>query len=255
MKDKIIYFSGTGNTKLLAEKLGELLNVEAHSIEEKIDWMSYLTNSRRLIILYPVYFSVPPMILREFFDHYAVALENKEMICIVSQMCYSGDGARVVEDFLPSSAKLIDTHHINMPNNIPNIPFVPLATSGGIRRKVSRGLRKLTKIADGIKKENFKRRHTSKFSILLGQSQRNGGLKSEKSKKSSVRVNDDCISCGLCVRICPTNNFVMENKAVPLGECTLCLRCENKCPAKAITVIIDRPVKRVYPGPGQSVRR
>ena len=51
-----------------------------------------------------------------------------------------------------------------MPNNIPNIPFVPLATSGGIRRKVSRGLRKLTKIADGIKKN--KQRHTSKFSFF-----------------------------------------------------------------------------------------
>ena len=94
--------------------------------------MSYLTNSRRLNhFVSRLFWCHNDSII---FDHYAVALENKEMICIVSQMCYSETVPGWLRIF-PSSAKLIDTHHINMPNNY-NIPFVPLATSGRMRRKV-----------------------------------------------------------------------------------------------------------------------
>lgn len=250
MDDAILYFSGTGNTQLLAEELGKELNLQAHSIEEAIDWTTYLNEAERIIVLYPVYFSVPPMILREFIDRHRACFEHKDIICIASQMCYSGDGARVIEDFLPDSAHLIDTHHVNMPNNIPNIPFVPLASPRGNQRKTARALKQLRKIATNLQKGNFKRRHCSKLAIKLGEVQRVGGLKSEKSKKDAVRVSDACIRCGLCVHICPAQNFTLEKtKAVPHGNCTLCLRCENKCPVKAIRVLIDRPVKTQYLGP------
>lgn len=249
MEFGIIYFSGTGNTKLIAEQLGKTLKTEVHSIEEKLDWPAFLTTADRLIVLYPVYFSVPPMLLRQFISDHASCFENKEVISVVTQMCYSGDGARVLEDFMPKTARLIDTHHINMPNNIPNIPGVPIASKGGNRRKVARGLRKAERIALGIQAGQFKRRHCSGFSIKLGEVQRKGGLKSEQGKRSSVKVTETCIKCGYCVRKCPTQNFVMEDRAVPQGKCILCLRCENKCPAKAITVIMDRPLKRQYPGP------
>ncbi len=250
MADAIVYFSGTGNTQLLAEELGRELDLEAHSIEDDIDWAAYLREAPRIVILYPVYFSVPPMILREFIDRHRALFDDKEIISIASQMCYSGDGARVIEDFLPDSARLIDTHHVNMPNNIPNIPFVPLASKGGNKRKTARALKQLRKIAAGIREGDYKRRHSSGFAIKLGEVQRVGGLQSEAAKKDSVRVSDACIGCGLCVRLCPTDNFTLEgNKAVPHGNCTLCLRCENKCPVRAIRVILDKPVKTQYPGP------
>lgn len=250
MSTAILYFSGTGNTALLAQHLAQSLNCPLHSMEDKTDWPEFFAAADPLIILYPVYFSVPPLIFRQFLQEHAGELANKRVISIVSQMCYSGDGARVLEDFLPASAKLIDTHHINMPNNIPNIPFVPLASAGGNRRKVARALRKLERIAAGIQAGRFKRRHCSAFSIKLGEVQRVGGLKNEAAKKDKVWVSEACIRCGLCVRVCPTHNFQMSpRKAEPQGNCTLCLRCENKCPTKAISVILDRPLQRQYPGP------
>lgn len=199
--------------------------------------------------MYPVHYSVPPMFMREFLDEYQEAFAGKEIISAVSQMFYSGDGARTVEDFLPDTCKLIDAWHINMPNNIPNIPGVPIAPKGGIKRKVKRALRKTDKMAAAIKNEDFAKRHCSRFAVKIGESQRPAGMRSEQSKRSKVWVSDECISCGLCVRICPTRNFTMQKKAVPQGRCTLCLRCENRCPAKAITVLFERPVKRAYPGP------
>lgn len=249
----IIYFSGTGNTKLLAEHMAGLLGAEIHSIEEKLDWHDFLGSLRRVILFYPVHYSVPPMIMRDFLAQHARNFEYKEIISIVSQMIFSGDGARAVKDFLPESARVIDTHHVNMPNNIPNIPFVPVSTVGGNRRKTDRALRKIERMAAKIKAGQFKRRHVSKFSLKLGEIQRVGGLESEISKKDKVWVAPSCIGCGLCERICPTQNFLMHGKkAVPQGSCSLCMRCENRCPTKSIRVLLNKPVKRVYPGPKPS---
>lgn len=251
----IVYFSGSGNTALLAKHLANRLEAPVYSIEEDIPWAEDLAKASAIILMYPIHYSVPPMLFRQFLERHAALFENREIISIVSQMCYSGDGARAVEDFLPESARLIDTHHLNMPNNISNIPFVPVASDAGNRRKVGRALRKLNRIADDIRKGRFKRRHVSRLSVWMGEVQRKGGLKSEKEKRKNVWVTDDCIRCGLCAKVCPTGNFVIEDKAVPQGNCTLCTRCENKCPKNAISVIFNKPVKTKYKGPLKPQKR
>lgn len=245
----IIYFSGTGNTKVLAEELGKNLNIKPVSIEENIDFEKFLDKLDRIVIMYPIYFSVPPIILRDFIKKYEKYFENKEIISIASQMIYSGDGGRVIEDFLPESSKLVDINHINMPNNIPNVPLLPVSPDFGNKNKTRKGLLKIKYIGNNIKNGIHRRRHSSNLAIKMGEFQRVGGLKNEKEKQKKVFVNNNCISCGICEKVCPVNNFHIEEKAVPEGHCVLCLRCENKCPTKSIHVLIDKDFKRQYKGP------
>lgn len=245
----IIYFSGTGNSRLAALHLAGLLGVPARSIEEEIDWSDFVRQAERLIFVYPVHYAVPPMIMRAFLHKHEQLWAGKEIISLATQMIVSGDGARVIEDFLPAGAKLIDTQHLNMPNNIANIPFVPVTSDAGNYRKTGRAMRKLERIAGKLARGKFKRRHCSVLARKIGALQRPAGLRSEGRKKSAVWVSEACIGCGLCVRICPTHNFVLEESAAPQGDCTLCMRCCNKCPAKAITVLLNKPLKTPYPGP------
>lgn len=249
MKTTILYFSGTGNTELIARRLSGKLSVPVHSIEEKCDFHQVISEAERIILLYPIHYAVPPMFMRDFLSKHFPAFEHKEIISIATQMIVSGDGARVVEEYLPESARLIDIHQINMPNNISNMPMIPVTPDWGNRRKVRRALRKADRIAKNILAGRFKRRHASRFAIWLGNTQRPAGLRSEQSKKGNVWVTDACIRCGICVRTCPTGNFRMEKKAVPQGDCTFCTRCENRCPVNAISVLLNRPVKKKYKGP------
>ena len=48
-------------------------------------------------------------------------------------------------------------------------------------------------------------------------------------------VSADCIGCGLCARECPRNNIVLENgHPVWQGRCMHCMACISHCPVRAI---------------------
>lgn len=49
------------------------------------------------------------------------------------------------------------------------------------------------------------------------------------------RTDDDCSSCGLCAKVCPTNSVVMRNNSPKWkSTCEQCMRCVNMCPQEAI---------------------
>lgn len=61
-------------------------------------------------------------------------------------------------------------------------------------------------------------------------------IKSQKNTKK-FKVNKDCVSCGLCSKVCSLNTIEMNN-GVPKWsnkECSCCLACINRCPRKAIS--------------------
>ncbi len=48
-------------------------------------------------------------------------------------------------------------------------------------------------------------------------------------------ISDDCISCGVCSRVCPKKNITMENsRPVFLHNCSCCMACVSFCPKKAV---------------------
>lgn len=54
-------------------------------------------------------------------------------------------------------------------------------------------------------------------------------------KDKPFTVSDNCTSCGLCTRLCPLNNIILKDgKPVWGGQCTHCMACICRCPAEAI---------------------
>jgi ferredoxin len=54
-----------------------------------------------------------------------------------------------------------------------------------------------------------------------------------------------CISCGICVKVCPYNAPKVENflSTIDVGKCKVCGLCTRKCPTKAITDFIPKRPK------------
>lgn len=53
-----------------------------------------------------------------------------------------------------------------------------------------------------------------------------------------------CVSCGLCMKICPLKNITADENGRPLWgrHCLLCLYCEMKCPTDAIVSPVSWPL-------------
>jgi 2-oxoglutarate ferredoxin oxidoreductase subunit delta len=59
-------------------------------------------------------------------------------------------------------------------------------------------------------------------------------------KKGIVHINHNrCKVCGICVNICPVQNYVIkEQKLKELGKCIACRQCERYCPDMALIIDI-----------------
>lgn len=57
----------------------------------------------------------------------------------------------------------------------------------------------------------------------------------KKDTALSYTVNDDCIRCGICAKVCPANNITVTENGVQFSDhCEVCYACLHNCPQHAI---------------------
>lgn len=246
----MLYFSGTGNSKYIAETFCTGMNALCHSIEDKTEFNLLIEENEVIGFCFPTYGSRVPRIMREFVLSHINILKGKKLIIFCTQLMFSGDGARVLTDLLPKGhTEVIYAEHFNMPNNICNFPLFKVTNGEENRKYLSVADRKLKKVCYNIKKGIVRKRGFNFFSRCLGLIQGASFPSIEAKSKSSARTDGDCNGCGICVKICPMNNLELVNKEVKQKDnCTLCYRCVNACPQKAITAFIHKKPVKQYKG-------
>ena len=124
----MLYFSGTGNSKYIAELFCNVINThlsqsasaglpsQCFSIEEMIDFEQLISSHEIIGFCYPIYGSRVPRVMREFVKKYFNFLKEKKVIIFCTQWIFSGDGARVFTDMFPRNfIKVIYAEHFLMP--------------------------------------------------------------------------------------------------------------------------------------------
>jgi len=242
----MLYFSGTGNSKYIAELFSESMNISCYSIEEDVNFKDIITSEEIIGFCYPIYYSRIPKILREFVHQHMNSLKDKKIIIFCTQQILSGDGTRAFTDLFDKGyIQVIYTEHFFMPSNI----FPIITNQEKIARYVNNSKQKMQHVCQDIKTGKIKKRGFNIVSRALGLLQAPLILPCERKASNSIRVTEDCTKCGLCVSICPMNNFTIESNVVKHNHnCTICSRCVNKCPNKAIKVFFYGKVKKQYPG-------
>ena len=240
-----LYFSGTGNTKYIAELFAAKMNTACHSIEEKVNFTPLIAEHETVAFCYPIYGSRVPRIMRDFVESIRHALNGKKIIIFCTQFLFSGDGARAFTDLC--NANVIYAEHFLMPNNIGNFPFLPISDVKSQAKYLRRAERKMDIVCGNIRSGIVKKRGFNMISRGFGLMQGIHFPRMEAKAANDVRIDADCIVCGVCVSVCPTDNLsVADGKISQHGRCTLCYRCVNKCPKMAITAFTHRKGKRQY---------
>jgi len=246
-----LYFSGTGNTKFIAELFSRQMETRCLSIEAEADFVREIKSSSTIAFCYPIYGSRVPRNMREFTAKYMSDLNGKKIIIFVTQMFFSGDGARVFTDmFWDNAIEVIYAEHFKMPNNVSNILIFREQSRKKLQKYVTDAEVKMAEVCNDIRNGVVKKRGFSFFSQILGGIQGKSWQGNSKEiypdpssiefkAQTGVKIRKKCNACNLCVDLCPVMNLAnVRGKITQRGNCIVCYRCVNNCPKRAITVMM-----------------
>ena len=236
-----IYLSGTGNTKHCVEKLLSLIGPETEMVPiEREDAAEKVSDENEILLAYPTQFSNCPYSIRDFINSHSGLWKGKKVVCMATMGAFSGDGAGCSARLLKKyGADVVGGIHIRMPDAVCDNKMLkkPLEENKKIVREADK---KIEEIAKVYKKTGVYPQHGlgagAHLAGLFGQRLWFYGKTTGYSDK--LKVSDDCVGCGLCVKNCPMGNLsIKDGKVVAGSKCTMCYRCISGCPKKALTLL------------------
>lgn len=236
----IFYFTGTGNSGYVASEIAKANDDRIVSISklinEKENLEFTLKEDEIIGFIFPIYAWGPPKMVIDFirkvkFNNY----KNNYIFSIATCGANIGNAIGIIEkEFNKKNMKLNSGFSLVMPNNYMIAGDVD---SKDIERK------KLEEAKIEIDKINeiIRERKNNIFQLEKGFAPRLlSNIINPLFNKFGINVNkfystDDCISCGLCEKVCNSNIITLvEGKPKWEGKCCQCLACINYCPKKAI---------------------
>jgi len=227
----IYYFSGTGNSKWIAQEVAKGTDDVAVNIidllkagEEQI----IAKRGEKIGIVFPVYSWQAPEIVVKFVK--TIKYDESNFIYAIST-CGEEIGHTMKK--LAKNIKIDSGYSVIMPNNY--ILGFDVDSEEVVKMKIDNAKSILPEIIENINKsEKIHDLHTGKMCGL--KSNVVGFLFNKFGRGTKAfSVEDSCTSCGLCEEICPTGCIkLIAGKPVWGKDCLACLACINCCPVKAI---------------------
>lgn len=234
-KNILFYFSGTGNSLKVARDLAkEMGDTDIVSIPKAINRDLNLS-AERIGIIYPVYFFGMPIIVEEFVKKINPP-PGAYIFAVVTGGGISAGTLGQNKKLLESKGlKLSAGFFIRMPGNYT--PLYEPPSQEKQTRLFEKEIQKISRIAAIVKERRTARIENNSFLVNLIFS--DGLHKSVYPKIRSLDkdfwADQNCNSCGVCVKVCPVKNIKLEDKKpVWLHRCEQCFACLHWCPTHAI---------------------
>lgn len=231
----ILYFSGTGNSEYVAQKLGQAVGDEVLNLFEAIknSDFSERRSQRPWVVVAPTYAWRLPRILQAWLERTPLS-GSAELYFVMTCGGSIGDAGRYLAE-LCAQKGMNDRGcmEIVMPENYLAL-FTTPTREEALRtiEKADRGIESAARLLKGG--EDFPRPEVS-FGGRV-----NSGLVNRLFYPLFVHAKkfyatDACVSCGRCVEVCPLGNVRLSGGKPVWGDrCTHCMACICRCPKEAI---------------------
>lgn len=228
----IYYFSGTGNSKWIAEQIAAQTGDQAQSIPELTKDGStavFAEADSRIGLVFPIYAWGAPLLVERFCRSIQIANGAYAFVA-----CTCGDDAGLAIQRLKRFFPYQSAWSFSMPNNY--ILGFDVDSKELEQQKISAARERLRRVSVSILERK------TEFDVHAG----NGAwLKTAfirpmfnmfARRTQPFYATNDCNGCGLCERGCPTKAIVLkQEKPVWVRKnCAQCMACINRCPKQAI---------------------
>lgn len=237
----IFYFSGTGNSRWVAESLSRLLGDRLIAVSDAFAEQQYeftLTEGESLGFVFPTYSWGPAPVMVEFARRIKINDYRDDTFCYMVTSC--GDDIGLSVDVWKKALGNITcnaAYSVQMPNNYILLPGFDIDSKELENDKKRKAVERVEFIADSIKRLV----HTTdvvegSFAWLKTRIIYPLFSRYSMSDKKFTVDSDKCTRCRVCVKNCPMQNISMNDNSTPQwhGNCAMCLACIHRCPARAI---------------------
>jgi len=239
----IFYFSGTGNSKFLAEKTAEIQKQTLFSIPELLKEKRYqfdLAQDEIIGFVFPVHsWGVPPLVL-DFISKLTLRQYNNHYLFFI---CSVGDDCALTENYFKKAIRKKNwTCHsgfsVIMPNNyiMMNIKLFDVEKSDVQKLKIDNAIERIISVNQTV----TERKSNCFDCVKTGYARLKSYIIYPLFKlglnyvTKDFHATDSCNGCGLCEKLCPISTIRVEGKPIWSKKCTQCLACIHYCPQKAI---------------------
>lgn len=246
----VLYFTGTGNSRFVAERIAKATDDRAEDISIYIKGSEkpVFTADEAYVFVAPCYVSTTARAMTDFIKGASFPKDIRAYF-IITAASYMGAAPTTNRKLSAQKGfKYMGTAQVAMPQNY--IAHFKMRSEEEIRKTVKEAIPVIDRLSAIIKRKSplpaakqipgeafFTDLVCALYYPLL-----------MKTKK--FRVTDKCISCGKCESMCPYGNISFDGEKPVWGKkCTHCMACINLCPVSAIEYGKSSVGKRRYKGP------
>ncbi|HMK53456.1 MAG TPA: EFR1 family ferrodoxin [Methanobacteriaceae archaeon] len=248
----IFYFSGTGNSLYVAQKLyrderTELVDIAKATHEKRFEYK--VEDAEKIGFVFPVYFYGLPTVVTEFVDKLTIESSSKPFIyTVITCAAFIGNADKTLGKLLEKkNLQLNSSFSVTMPNNYNIMSNLPDKEKQNIvLQNAEKEIEKIAKLLKTNTKGNFaKHGYLSIFTPIVYPIY---GIYRNTKK---FYATQDCNNCGSCAKMCPEEVIqIKDGKPVWVEEkCSHCSACINRCPTEAIQYGNSTMKRRRYVNP------
>lgn len=230
MKNRIYFFTGTGNSLNVAQNIAKALsNCELVAIFKNTP-LEVPADYERIGFVFPTYLGGPPKMVANFIRNMKLPNQSNTYLFVVAT--YGGNAGSVIPQIgYQLKQRNWQLHYGCTVLSYPNaVTLYPMIKGVGLFTRISsrstkRVIKKIVtkqQISIPLLKKSAKKKHENFIAEI-------------PNSDSSYHVNDNCISCGICKKLCPAKNITIDSgKPVFHHQCESCMACIQHCPKRAI---------------------
>lgn len=191
----------------------------------------YKFKDSKIGLVFPIYgLSVPPIVL-EFLKK--AEFETQYLFSILTYGTYdAGSVNQLVNTALEKAIKFDYVNCLHMQENyLPGFAMEKQKKPDNQDEKLQEICKDIEQTKHFIKKNNWFDRFMTKTHQASYHYSRGVGV------TDKLHINESCIGCGVCEKVCPTKNITIRDRKPTFGkDCLSCLACVQNCPNQAITL-------------------